>query len=81
MLRPFSGLSQDMPCNTHIMNIRTFTTGGGKRQFDPDKRSLLLLHELGVDCAFESLHLDCESSGGKVCIFTDLLQWKNGYSS
>ncbi|KAG1662157.1 Alpha-mannosidase 2 [Nymphon striatum] len=66
MLKPFSGLLDDLPCNTHLLNIRTFTSGADALQFDPNRKSLVLLHELGFDCNFEATHLKCQSSGGKI---------------
>ncbi|XP_030624910.1 alpha-mannosidase 2 isoform X2 [Chanos chanos] len=65
-LVPFSPLTSSVPCDIHIVNLRTIQSkeeGGG-----PSDQAALILHRKGFDCGFSNMNtgLLCTTTRGKV---------------
>uniref|UniRef100_A0A8C3BT26 Alpha-mannosidase n=1 Tax=Cairina moschata TaxID=8855 RepID=A0A8C3BT26_CAIMO len=65
MLNTFSPLMSSMPCDIHIVNLRTIQS---KVDPEPSDEAALILHRKGFDCRFSNrdLGLLCSTTQGKV---------------
>uniref|UniRef100_A0A8C5LRI1 Alpha-mannosidase n=1 Tax=Leptobrachium leishanense TaxID=445787 RepID=A0A8C5LRI1_9ANUR len=61
----FFPLTTPLPCDTHMMNLRTIQAQGG---LIPSDEAALLLHRKGFDCKFanKDLELFCSTTQGKI---------------
>ncbi|KAI1714924.1 alpha mannosidase middle domain-containing protein [Ditylenchus destructor] len=71
VLSHFSGVQQALPCDTHLVALRTtsqptqYTEGG--RSTAPESSAALVLHRFGVDCRPDTpLRPDCRTALGEV---------------
>ncbi|KAJ8313401.1 hypothetical protein KUTeg_009029 [Tegillarca granosa] len=66
----FSPLSKPLPCDIHLLNLRTLQNKDDNKEvkYIPRDESALLLHHLGIDCGFPNQGLFCEASEGKVVL-------------
>lgn len=64
-------LQIDMPCDVHLLNLRTLIEpeddGTAVR---PSGEIGLVLHRLGVDCRFPTQGIACHFTDGKVPVYT-----------
>lgn len=65
MLNMFSPLMSSMPCDIHIVNLRTIQS---KVDTEPSDEAALILHRKGFDCRFSNrdVGLLCSTTQGKV---------------
>uniref|UniRef100_A0A8C6YQP7 Alpha-mannosidase n=1 Tax=Nothoprocta perdicaria TaxID=30464 RepID=A0A8C6YQP7_NOTPE len=65
ILRSFSPLMSSMPCDMHIVNLRTIQS---KVNFEPSDEAALILHRKGFDCRFSNrdVGLFCSTTQGKI---------------
>uniref|UniRef100_A0A8C8BFS3 mannosyl-oligosaccharide 1,3-1,6-alpha-mannosidase n=1 Tax=Otus sunia TaxID=257818 RepID=A0A8C8BFS3_9STRI len=65
MLNTFSPLVSSMPCDMHIVNLRTIQS---KVNIEPSDEATLILHRKGFDCRFSNrdIGLLCSSTQGKI---------------
>ncbi|KAL7988869.1 hypothetical protein Chor_007788 [Crotalus horridus] len=65
LLNTFSPLISSMPCDMHIVNLRTIQS---KTDSGPSEEAALILHRKGFDCRFENtdLGLPCSTTQGKL---------------
>ncbi|XP_075692867.1 alpha-mannosidase 2 [Rhinoderma darwinii] len=63
LLDAFSPLQSSMPCDVHLVNLRTIQAKVG-----PSEEAALILHRKGFDCKFanKDLGLYCSTSQGKI---------------
>ena len=68
LLAAFSPFTQDLPCEMHLLNLRSMQNAEipESQRFVPRDMFALLLHRLGVDCSFPTRGLQCQTSSGKV---------------
>uniref|UniRef100_A0A8C0IPV6 Uncharacterized protein n=1 Tax=Chelonoidis abingdonii TaxID=106734 RepID=A0A8C0IPV6_CHEAB len=66
-LRSFRPLSATVPCDFHILNLRTLQAEVRDDSL-PSAEMALILHRKGFDCGLEAKHLafNCTTSQGKV---------------
>ncbi|OWF39114.1 Alpha-mannosidase 2x [Mizuhopecten yessoensis] len=66
-LPSFSPLAEPLPCEVHLLNLRTLqnTHDDPTVRFKPRNEAGLLLHSLGHDCKFPNKGLLCHSNGGR----------------
>lgn len=75
----FSILDEALPCDVHLLNLRTLVNErlDDQEKFSAKNASLLLLHRLGVDCQTYAPKMSCNFSQGKVrallLFFTNVL--------
>uniref|UniRef100_A0A8C9FEC4 Uncharacterized protein n=1 Tax=Pavo cristatus TaxID=9049 RepID=A0A8C9FEC4_PAVCR len=64
MLNTFSPLVSSMPCDIHIVNLRTIQS---KVDTEPSDEAALILHRKGFDCRFSNrdVGLLCSTTQGK----------------
>ncbi|XP_021376985.1 alpha-mannosidase 2x-like [Mizuhopecten yessoensis] len=69
-LPSFSPLAEPLPCEVHLLNLRTLQNRDDDPtvRFKPRNEAGLLLHSLGHDCKFPNKGLLCHSNGGKVVL-------------
>lgn len=69
-LSTFSALAEPLPCEIHLLNLRTLQNKDDDvtLRFKPRNEAGLLLHSLGLDCGFANKGLLCSSNGGKVVL-------------
>lgn len=60
----FSPMHSEMPCDIHILNLRTLASLSGT-SYIPSRSSVLNLHRLGFDCNFEMIG-NCSFHNGTV---------------
>ncbi|XP_066557713.1 alpha-mannosidase 2x isoform X2 [Amia ocellicauda] len=67
-LRSFAPLSGTMPCDYHLLNLRTIQSQKEEQVPSPD--AALLLHRKGFDCGLEAWNLgfNCTTTQGKLSI-------------
>ncbi|NXN06479.1 MA2A1 mannosidase, partial [Indicator maculatus] len=65
MLNTFSPLMSSMPCDMHIVNLRTIQS---KVDTKPSNEAALILHRKGFDCRFSNrdMGLFCSTTQGKI---------------
>uniref|UniRef100_A0A2D4LTR4 Glycosyl hydrolase family 38 C-terminal domain-containing protein n=1 Tax=Micrurus spixii TaxID=129469 RepID=A0A2D4LTR4_9SAUR len=65
LLNTFSPLTSSMPCDMHIVNLRTIQS---KTDSGPSEEAALILHRKGFDCRFANtdLGLLCSTTQGKL---------------
>ncbi|KAM9507371.1 alpha-mannosidase 2 isoform 8-T8 [Guaruba guarouba] len=65
MLSTFSPLTSSMPCDMHIVNLRTIQS---KVDIEPSDEAALILHRKGFDCRFSNrdMGLLCFTTQGKI---------------
>ncbi|OXB55161.1 hypothetical protein ASZ78_003557 [Callipepla squamata] len=65
MLDTFSPLMSSMPCDIHLVNLRTIQS---KVDTEPSDEAALILHRKGFDCRFSNrdMGLHCSTTQGKV---------------
>ncbi|XP_068781160.1 alpha-mannosidase 2 isoform X1 [Struthio camelus] len=65
MLNTFSPLMSSMPCDMHVVNLRTIQS---KADFEPSDEAALILHRKGFDCRFSNrdVGLFCSTTQGKI---------------
>ncbi|XP_010142288.1 PREDICTED: alpha-mannosidase 2-like, partial [Buceros rhinoceros silvestris] len=65
MLNGFSPLISSMPCDMHIVNLRTIQS---KVDTEPSDEAALILHRKGFDCRFSNRDtgLLCSTTQGKI---------------
>ncbi|KAM6036285.1 alpha-mannosidase 2 isoform 2-T2 [Theristicus caerulescens] len=65
MLNTFSPLMSSMPCDIHIVNLRTIQS---KVDIEPSDEAALILHRKGFDCRFSNrdMGLLCSTTQGKI---------------
>ena len=71
LLSEYNGVAAALPCDVHLLNLRTRahlddSTIHAKRE------ALLLLHRKGFDCSFPGTTLTCSTNDGKVSHFVFL---------
>ncbi|XP_077318426.1 alpha-mannosidase 2 [Lithobates pipiens] len=66
LLDAFSPLMSSMPCDVHLVNLRTIQAKVG-----PSEEAALILHRKGFDCMFanKELGLFCSTSQGKISFY------------
>ncbi|XP_060083773.1 alpha-mannosidase 2x-like [Ylistrum balloti] len=69
-LPTFSPVDEPLPCEVHLLNLRTLQNRDDDltMRYKPRKEAGLLLHSLGHDCNFANKGLLCHSNGGKVVL-------------
>lgn len=69
-LPTFSPLAEPLPCEVHLLNLRTLQNKDDdiSLRYKPREEAGLLLHSLGHDCGFSNKGLLCHSNGGKVVL-------------
>uniref|UniRef100_H3A005 Alpha-mannosidase n=1 Tax=Latimeria chalumnae TaxID=7897 RepID=H3A005_LATCH len=73
-LTAFSPLVSSMPCDMHVVNLRTIQSKVGS---GPSDEAALILHRMGFDCRFsnKNIGLFCSTTQGKILVqkmFKDL---------
>ncbi|XP_065517504.1 alpha-mannosidase 2 isoform X7 [Lathamus discolor] len=65
MLNTFSPLMSSMPCDMHMVNLRTIQS---KVDIEPSDEAALILHRKGFDCRFSNrdMGLLCSTTQGKI---------------
>ncbi|NXY41705.1 MA2A1 mannosidase, partial [Ceuthmochares aereus] len=65
MVNMFSPLMSSMPCDMHVVNLRTIQS---KVDIEPSDEAALILHRKGFDCRFSNrdMGLLCSTTQGKV---------------
>lgn len=75
----YSPIQSEMPCDIHMLNLRTLASSSGA-SFVPSRNSVLNLHRLGFDCNFEMIG-NCSYHNGTVSFswfwFTSFLSFTN----
>uniref|UniRef100_A0A4X2KH64 Alpha-mannosidase n=1 Tax=Vombatus ursinus TaxID=29139 RepID=A0A4X2KH64_VOMUR len=66
-LRSFQPLASSLPCDIHLLNLRTLQAEDDKL---PSSETALILHRKGFDCGLEAKNLgfNCTTSQGKVAL-------------
>ncbi|XP_052786751.1 alpha-mannosidase 2x-like [Mya arenaria] len=65
----FSPLATQLPCDTHMVNLRTNQNADdGKDRLVPKHSAALFLHRLGYDCNFVNKGLACSEGSGEVVL-------------
>ncbi|XP_014679806.1 PREDICTED: alpha-mannosidase 2x-like [Priapulus caudatus] len=76
LLSGYAGLADGLPCDIHLVNLRTLQEKPvGANDFQPKDEAAMLLHRFGHDCSFPARAMQCDVSGGKVALsglFKDL---------
>uniref|UniRef100_A0A4W3KD59 mannosyl-oligosaccharide 1,3-1,6-alpha-mannosidase n=1 Tax=Callorhinchus milii TaxID=7868 RepID=A0A4W3KD59_CALMI len=64
----FSPLTSSMPCDMHLLNLRTI---GGTEEGIPSDETALIIHRKGFDCRFSNKNtgLLCSTTRGKIPVF------------
>ncbi|XP_039613919.1 alpha-mannosidase 2 [Polypterus senegalus] len=67
LLPAFSPLTSSMPCDVHVVNLRTIQSNQG---IGPSKEAAFILHRKGFDCGFstKNMGLLCSTTKGKIAI-------------
>ncbi|XP_041041585.1 alpha-mannosidase 2 isoform X2 [Carcharodon carcharias] len=65
LLNLYSPLMSSMPCDMHILNLRTIE---GKDEGSPSDEAALIIHRMGFDCRFlnKNTGLFCSTTRGKI---------------
>uniref|UniRef100_A0A4W4HAP7 Alpha-mannosidase n=1 Tax=Electrophorus electricus TaxID=8005 RepID=A0A4W4HAP7_ELEEL len=68
-LRTFSPLAAALPCDFHLLNLRSIQN---QDSHSPSPHTALLLHRLGLDCGLEAHNpgFNCTTTQGKVSLCT-----------
>ena len=68
LLPQFSALQNSLPCEVHLLNLRTLQNPEDDPvlKFVPKDTMALVLHRLGVDCAYPAKGVMCVPGSGKV---------------
>uniref|UniRef100_A0A4W3HVQ0 Alpha-mannosidase n=1 Tax=Callorhinchus milii TaxID=7868 RepID=A0A4W3HVQ0_CALMI len=68
-VRSWKPLSASVPCDTHILNLRTLQSEVRSKK-TPGSESALILHRKGFDCSLEAktLGFNCSTTHGKLSI-------------
>lgn len=66
-IRSFQPLASSLPCDVHLLNLRTLQAEDDKL---PSSEAALILHRKGFDCGLEAKNLgfNCTTSQGKVAL-------------
>ncbi|XP_069481585.1 alpha-mannosidase 2 [Ambystoma mexicanum] len=67
LLKYFSPLTSPMPCDMHLLNLRTIQS---KVDALPSDEAAMILHRKGFDCGFENkdMGLHCSTTQGKILV-------------
>ncbi|CAH1790575.1 unnamed protein product [Owenia fusiformis] len=70
LLNTFQPMEKEMPCELHMLNLRTMQNPETipELQFKPKETSALLVHRLGFDCNYPAKGLKCSTNEGKFTI-------------
>ncbi|XP_067654229.1 alpha-mannosidase 2x-like isoform X1 [Haliotis asinina] len=73
----FTPISQELPCDLHLLNLRTMQNkdDSPELKYVPRDTAALLLHRLAYDCSYPVIGLSCAASNTKVTfenLFKDL---------
>ena len=65
----YQPLSQDLPCELHLLNLRSMQNkeDNAELRFHPKDTWALLVHRLGFDCSYPTKGLTCKPGNGQVC--------------
>ena len=67
LLSEYNGLAAALPCDVHLLNLRT-RAHMDDSTIHAKREALLLLHRKGFDCSFPGTTLTCSTNDGKVGI-------------
>ena len=62
----FSPMEKDLPCDIHVINLRTALSNPIK--LNPSDQSALVLHRQGFTAAYRPLGMTCATNGGKISL-------------
>ena len=62
----FSPVEKDLPCDIHVINLRTSLSSPVK--MTPSDQSALVLHRQGFTAAYRPLGMTCATNGGKISL-------------
>ena len=62
----FSPVEKDLPCDIHVVNLRTSLSSPLKLR--PSDQSALVLHRQGFTAAYRPLGMTCSTNGGKISL-------------
>ena len=60
----FTPVDKDLPCDIHIVNLRTMMSSASK--MTPSDQSALVLHRQGFTAAYRPIGMTCSTNGGKM---------------
>ena len=60
----FSPVDKDLPCDIHVINLRTMLSSPAK--LTPSDQAALVLHRQGFTAAYRPLGMTCATNGGKI---------------
>ena len=60
----FSPVDKDLPCDIHVVNLRTMMASASK--MTPSDQSALVLHRQGFTAAYRPIGMTCATNGGKI---------------
>ena len=68
----FQPLSQQLPCEIHLVNLRSLQHAGANRDLEyvPQEEVALILHTFATDCSLPSRGLTCPANNGQVRALT-----------
>ena len=68
ILHTFTPLAEELPCQLHLLNLRSLQHPEDKAelQFKPRADVALIFHRLAGDCGFPVTGVTCDSNSGKV---------------
>ncbi|XP_033625276.1 alpha-mannosidase 2-like isoform X1 [Asterias rubens] len=65
LIPEFQVLDEQLPCDIHLLNLRT-RIQQSNNAVEAKREAFLLLHRRGFDCRYPGLALSCSTNGGKV---------------
>ncbi|KAL4216620.1 Alpha-mannosidase 2x [Mactra antiquata] len=64
-----SPMKTELPCDVHLLNLRTMQyRDDGPQRLQPKNSAALFFHRLGVDCGFPNKGLMCKAATGEVIL-------------
>lgn len=67
-LPAFHPLRSGLPCDVHLLNLRTLLESEDGSKFSPSDVTGLILHRFGVDCRFAAKGVSCRFNDGQVLV-------------
>lgn len=67
-LPAFEPLRSGLPCDIHLLNLRTLLEPEDGSKFSPSDVTGLILHRFGVDCRFATKGVSCHFNDGQISI-------------
>lgn len=70
LLSTFQPLKHELPCDMHLVNLRTLLKPEDGATFQPADETGLILHRLGLDCRFKMKGASCHLNSDQISLST-----------